>query len=961
MKKIISLLLAIVLLLGMLPVAALAAGTQPEADSNGVYQIGTAAELLWFAETVNNGNSDISGVLTADVNLKDVDWPGIGNSSNQFSGSFDGQGHTVTFAGSTWGLFARVMGSESKVAEIKNVNTAGSVKLAAIAANAGYVHISNCINRATISSDNSYLGSIVGKVSGITVSGTTKSDVLITQCGNEASISGGEYVGGIVGFSETNTRVQECYNTGNIHGTGNVGGLVGYLKGWTGTCYVKNSYNTGRVTGTTAVGGIIGNQYNDATVSNCYNAGSAYYAVAGNRYNQTSKISNTYFLGTASAKTSPDFNQTQRADEATNEIQTRATAVSASEMASAEFAELLGSSFKQSCPTPVLSWQTAVAHTGDDACENCALGSTEKEQYDVSFPTHSGYTLNGEAKAEQGASYSFTLTINQGYEKGTTFAVKVNGETVTPASNGKYTVFNVDGPLSVTVLGVQVIPGSHAIQFPAEGYGYRVNGANSALRDEDYSFTISMVDGFRAGKDFKVIAQQILSQDLLDKGFEPEEKILTGKDGTYTIPTVQKDYRILVSGVEVVSQTDPVEVNFSITAGEGYFYVDPQNENEMLDRVISVPYFDLSLYGLERYYYNPYCYVDEEGNIRGIQQVGTPESAYDNITVMHAFIVATELYYFNYGQDQVGKGLSYNKENPAIFENAISWTQGVGSSFMDMWDHGTNLNYYVNYEYPLAYPKWGSTSDQILIEDGDVISIHMITGNASGSRFGFFVVNDTDKKFTSDDIVDTYEVDQGEKVNLTLYWTSAKPDYTTGYEQMGGKELYWIEKDNYKATTHRYNDADHLGLDVKEWNRTDFGNTTAAKLVTDDKGNVTISTVGLEPGTYYLATLGGFTETGGMNASGSTTGTGTSGGEAGPAVFKLIVNEYEGKLGDVTNDTKVNAADAAEILKYVAKQISTVNVTVADVTGDGKVNAADAAEILKYVAKQITSFPAENK
>lgn len=45
MKKTISMLLAVVLLLGMLPVAALATGTQPEADSNGVYQIGTAEEL----------------------------------------------------------------------------------------------------------------------------------------------------------------------------------------------------------------------------------------------------------------------------------------------------------------------------------------------------------------------------------------------------------------------------------------------------------------------------------------------------------------------------------------------------------------------------------------------------------------------------------------------------------------------------------------------------------------------------------------------------------------------------------------------------------------------------------------------------------------------------------------------------------------------------------------------------
>lgn len=936
MKKIISLLLAMVLLLGMLPVAALAAGTQPEADDNGAYQIGTAEELLWFAEAVNGGSTGISGVLTADINLKDVDWPGIGTSSNQFSGSFDGQGHTVTFQDTTWGLFGFVQGSDSAVADIRNVITAGSVRRSAVAHSAGYAHFTSCINRATITSADSYVAGIVGNVTGIAISGVTRSDVLIANCGNEASITGDDYIGGIVGWSQTNTRLHGCYNTGNIHGGKNVGGLAGFLQEYTGTCEVKNSYNTGRVTGSSAVAGIIGNMYNGAAVINCYNAGPSTYAIAGNFYNNTYSITNSFFLGVNSVKSVPDFVHVEG-----KEVTSRATAKSAAEMAGADFTALLGDAFQQSCPTPVLNWQTAVAHTGDAACENCALGSTEKEHYDVTFPTSSGYTLNGETKAEQDATYSFTLTINQGYEKGITFAVKVNGETVTPASDGKYTVFNVDGPLSVTVFGVQVIPGSHAIRIPAEGYGYRVNGANTAQRDEDYIFTISMVDGFEAGNNFQVIAQEILSQDLLDKGYVPEEITLTEQDGQYTIPTVQKDYRILVSGVDVVSQRDPIEVSFSITEGFNEFHLDPKNDNMLLDQTLTVPYFDLSLYGLERFYYNPYCYVDEKGNYRGIQQVGTPESAYDNITVMHALIAATELYYFDYDQSKVGQGLSY-KANPAAFENAISWTQNAGSSFMDFWEHGTNLNYYVNYEYPLGYPGWGATSDQILLANGDTLSMHMITGNASGSRFGFFTVNDEDKKYTTDDIVDTYEVDQGEKITLTHYLSASTPDFSTGYELQADKEIYWIEADNAEAN-------------VKTWNRTDFGVTAAAKLVTDSKGTVTISTVGLEPGTYYLATLGGWSSGGAVSANGSS----TSGGEAGPSVFKLIVNEYEGKLGDVNNDTQITGKDATMILQYVAKLTSAVNETVADVNGDGSVTGKDATLILQYVAKLIDSFPAE--
>lgn len=939
-RRMLSLFLIAVLVLGMLPTVALAAPAQ----SNSVYQIGTAADLLWFAQQVNNGSTTIKGKLTADIDLSSTaNWPGIGTSAKPFAGSFDGDGHTVTFKDSSVGLFGTIKGSKSAVATVKNVVTAGSIKASGFAQSAGFVSFTNCINRATITNTSSYVAGLVGVVIGVTEAGVLKSDVLFTNCGNEASVSaGGGNVGGILGYSQTNTRLDGCYNTGNIHGSHSVGGLVGYLKEAEGTCCINNSYNTGTVTGGSEVGGILGYMMNGVSIANCYNTGAATYAIAGKRYDRTATITNSYYLGTASAKCSPDYNETTRYDETTNEIQTRATAKSASAMAEAAFAAILGSSFKQSCPTPVLSWQSAVSHTGASACANCKLGSTAKEVYDVSFQSHDGYTLTGADKITQGQSYSFSIAISDGYERGTAFAVKVNGKAVTAASNGKYTVTNVTGPLSITVVGVQVIPGSHAITLPAEGYGYRVTGNKTVKRDQDYTFTISFVDGFKKGSDFKVIAQQILSQELLDQGYTPEEIVLTEKSGKYTISKVQKDYRIVVSGVAAVSKGVTATVKFDITEGHNEFHVDPKNENLMLDQTFTVPYFDLSLYGLERYYYNPYCYLDEDGNIRSIQQKGTPESAYDKITIMHAFIVATELYYYGYDQAQVGKGTSY-KANPTAFNKAISWSQGAGSSFMDFWDFGTNLNYYLNYEYPLGYDGWGSTSDQILIKDGDVISIHMITGNASGSRFGFFVVNDTDKKYTTADTIDSIEVKQGDKINLTLYWTSTTANYSTGYERMANKEIYWIEADDAEA-------------DVRDWNRTDFGKTPSSKLVTDSNGIVSLKTADLEPGVYYIAALGGWTAGGAVDNGGFV----SAGGETGPALFKLIVHEYTGQLGDVNGDGYINTTDAAIVRRYAAKLTTDIIAAAADVNGDGYINTTDAGLIRRYATKLISSFPAEN-
>ena len=77
-------------------------------------------------------------------------------------------------------------------------------------------------------------------------------------------------------------------------------------------------------------------------------------------------------------------------------------------------------------------------------------------------------------------------------------------------------------------------------------------------------------------------------------------------------------------------------------------------------------------------------------------------------------------------------------------------------------------------------------------------------------------------------------------------------------------------------------------------------------------------------------------------------------------MFKLTVNEYEGKLGDVNGDTQITNADATMIMRYVAKLTTEVNETTADVNGDGVVTNADATMIMRYVAKLIDSFPTGN-
>lgn len=907
-------------------VSGVALSGQPTQDDSGVYQISTAAELLWLAQTVNSGENTAAKVaLTADIDLTNVSWPGIGTeaSGKRFSGTFDGQNHTVTFADSDCGLFGCVWGTADSHVRIQNVITAGTIHASGIVGMGVYVDVSGCTNRATITSESDKVAGILGNLYWNSWKGDSTGS--ITDCFNEGTVTGKQYVGGILGYSQTGTQVIRCANTGTITGTSAVGGVAGYLQEYTGTCAIDSCYNRGDVSGDEYVGGIIGSLYNGADVLNSYNLGKASYGVAGRIYDGTAKIDNTYYLATASDLGVPDNNYAQIV----------ATPKTAQELSSDAMATSLGSAFVSSCPAPVLSGQTPSSHTGmeeDGICDVCGLGSTEKAVYSVFLPSDERFTVQGAQEVQEGESYTFTITFADGYEKDDDFAVKVNGETVTEV-DGAYTVENVSCGLSIAVTGVRAEKTTFSVTFPDEGYGYRVLGEATAQRGKDYTFTVSFLTGFRAGSDFKVQANGVT---------------LTPSEGTYTIPNVQKNQVITVSGTQTVPGTATTNVRLTVTEGENRFAVLTGSNETMLDVLMEVPYFDLALYGLEDFYYNPWCYVDAEGNAV-YQTPGTPESAYGVVTTMHAFIYATEVYYLGLDAIDAGKGISYNtyitdKDGKTVrqFEDAVSWTGDAGSSFMNLWKYGTNLNYYLNYSYPLGRPGWGSTSDQQALHTGDIISIHLIEDtNVSGSNFALFAANDTDGTLSvTEDTVDRAVVAQGESIKLTLFRSVSSSDYTTGYQPVAQQTLYWV-------------DADSVSADVSTWNTEDFG--IHSTLTTDSSGTITIDTTGLTPGTYYIGALGGLTAGGSADNAGFI----SRGGETGAAFFALTVTEAKQTTpGDLNSDGSITAMDAAAIYRSVkgTVELSEEQLAAADVSGDGSITTKDAAMVYRYVNNKLDTL-----
>ena len=248
MKKLLVLVFAIALCLGVLCLGASADGitpSKPAQDTDGVYQIGTVAELYWFAGLVNGTLTDgtaqntaahakltnnitiNTGVLAAIANgsTPTYTWTPICTDYNKaYTGTFDGDGHTISglyYSGSgddyiCAGLFGYV-GSGGRVQNVNvadsyiNVNVGDMVNVY-VGGVCGYNYgtITNCSFAGSVTGTDTGSGifTCVGGVSGYNNSGT------ITNCRNTgsvtSSVNGMNYVGGVSGNNNRGT-ITNCY------------------------------------------------------------------------------------------------------------------------------------------------------------------------------------------------------------------------------------------------------------------------------------------------------------------------------------------------------------------------------------------------------------------------------------------------------------------------------------------------------------------------------------------------------------------------------------------------------------------------------------------------------------------------------------------------------------------------------------------------------------------------------
>lgn len=241
-------------------------------ESDGSYTVTSTDGLMNVAELVNGGKTDINITLDTNIDLTGKDWTPIGT-SNSYSGTFDGGGHTITgLTVTTNDEYAGLFGWLGKAGTVKNVVMEGvqitknhSSGFAGGVAGYSMGTIENCSVSGSVSGT-VYVGGVVG----------AQWDGSITGCSSSATVKGMVDVGGVAGQTNGGATLTACYATGNvtleIDPIKNIsgGGLVGFNGGIRVlACYaIGNVTSTGSSTGNVHIGGFLGDNY--TTVTACY-------------------------------------------------------------------------------------------------------------------------------------------------------------------------------------------------------------------------------------------------------------------------------------------------------------------------------------------------------------------------------------------------------------------------------------------------------------------------------------------------------------------------------------------------------------------------------------------------------------------------------------------------------------------------------------------------------------------
>ena len=239
-----------------------------------------------------------TGVLDANKNLVSksdlTEWEPIGARWSSYTGTFDGQGYTISglYFNDPFASYVGLFGCIGANGKISNVGVLDSYfqfsALGGGVCGVNYGTVRDCKNTGSVRGI-----STIGGVCGLNEKGG-----IIENSFNEGTVSGtgdnARQVGGVSGYN--NGTIKSCYNTASVSGKESVGGVCGFNSAGTTT----NCFNKGTVSGKESVGGVCGNGCGVAT-TNCFNEGtvsgqSHVGGVCGYDYYYDGALTNCYYL-----------------------------------------------------------------------------------------------------------------------------------------------------------------------------------------------------------------------------------------------------------------------------------------------------------------------------------------------------------------------------------------------------------------------------------------------------------------------------------------------------------------------------------------------------------------------------------------------------------------------------------------------------------------------------------------
>ena len=277
------------------------------------------------------------------------------------------------------------------------------------------------------------------------------------------------------------------------------------------------------------------------------------------------------------------------------------------------------------------------------------------------------------------------------------------------------------------------------------------------FRDTDgHTLTYTLTNAAQLGIQTKISGTSLFVSEKDPGTYNPIVKATCsdGKTLTVTFTITVKEAPHGLDAQYNYDETPAKEVTVYVTISNDGVPIRGYDGTVLCHKAITVPYFDLANYGLEEFY----RYHTENGEGKYID-----ENIVQRPTGLHLYLYLLERYFIGLPEEKCCKGayprdalasfklgedVYYMDETPAYTADsfaALTITGSPTSLYMaNFWGHDENLMYYRNHCYPYMSPGWGSTSDYIVLSDGDTWDVAMYSNWSFWSSGGAFTCFDKD-------------------------------------------------------------------------------------------------------------------------------------------------------------------------------------------------------------------------